>query len=358
MIRVLVVEDSPVVRTLLVHLLESDPGIQVVSTASNGEEALEVVADKRPDIITMDVHMPKLNGLDATRRIMETHPTPIVVVSGSSTPRVASLAFTAIEAGALAVVERPRGIGHPDHEVSAAQLIQMVKLMAEVPVVRRWVRRGAHFAVSDSQKSTTSALPPAIVKVIAIGASTGGPPVLQKTLAALPSDLPVPVLIVQHISPGFSEGLTEWLRGTSKLPIRLASSGVHALPGHAYLAPDGLHLGIESDGRLRLTQEPPENGHRPSVAHLFRSVAKAFGAQAVGVLLTGMGTDGARELKLMKDNGAVTIAQDKISSVVHGMPGEAIRLGGATLTVHADRLAAVLTELTNRNMGELHDRAN
>jgi two-component system chemotaxis response regulator CheB len=348
MIRVLVVEDTPVVQEFLVNLLNSDPRIQVVGTASNGEEALDAVAQKRPDIITMDVHMPKLNGLDATRRIMETYPTPIVVVSGSSNLREASLAFTAIDAGALAVVERPRGIGHPDHEAMAAQLVQMVKLMSEVRVVRRWARRPAQ-PVPAAPLSGTDALPPAIVKMIAIGASTGGPPVLQKTLAALPADLSVPVLIVQHISPGFTDGLVEWLQGTSALPVQVAAPGVRALPGNVYLAADGFHLGITSDGRLNLTQEPPENGHRPSVAHLFRSIARAFGAQAVGVLLTGMGKDGAEELKLMKDAGAITIAQDKDSSIVHGMPGEAIQLGGATFVVSAERLAAVLTRLTNRD---------
>jgi two-component system chemotaxis response regulator CheB len=345
MIRVLVVEDSPVARELLVYLLNSDPGIQVVGTANNGEEAVQAVASKRPDIITMDFHMPKLDGLGATRKIMAANPTPIVVVSGSS---VASLAFKAIEAGALAVVERPQGIGHPNHEATTAQLLQTVKLMAEVPVVRRWIRREPQ-ELPPAPPLARDAPPLARVRIVAIGASTGGPPVLQKMLAALPADLPVPVLIVQHISPGFAEGLVEWLRETSALPVHLASHGVFALPGNVYLAPDGFHMSIGNDGRLSLTSEPAVNGHRPSVAHLFSSVAKAYGAQAVGVLLTGMGKDGAEELKLMKDAGAITIAQDKCSSIVHGMPGEAILLGGATYVVHADQLATMLVSLTNRH---------
>ncbi|HEY4356305.1 MAG TPA: chemotaxis-specific protein-glutamate methyltransferase CheB [Acidobacteriaceae bacterium] len=351
MIRVLVVEDTPVVQELLVYLLNSDPAIRVVGTASNGEEALEAVANKRPDVVTMDVHMPRLNGLDATRRIMETHPTPIVVVSGSANPQLTSLAFTAIEAGALAVVDRPRGIGHPDHEAGAAQLLRMVKAMSEVPVVKRWVRRDGQQGQPVSSCAETDGTLPATVKAVAIGASTGGPPVLHKLLASLPADLPVPILIVQHISPGFSEGLVEWLQGTCALPIHLASQGARALPGNVYFAPDGFHMGIEADGKLSLSQEPAENGHRPSVAHLFRSVTRAFGSHAVGMLLTGMGKDGAQELKLMKDAGAVTVAQDKSSSVVHGMPGEAILLDGATFVVHADRLASMLTRLTNRNEG-------
>lgn len=351
MIRVLVVEDTPVVRDLLVHLLNSDPEIQVVGTASNGEEALTAVANKKPDLVTMDVHMPRLNGLDATRRIMETNPTPIVVVSGSANHQVTSLAFTAIEAGALAVVDRPRGIGHPDHEAMAAHLVRTVKLMSEVPVVRRWVRRSGQQLQSAVPGMEIHEPPRAAIRMIAVGASTGGPPVLQKLLASLPADLAVPVLIVQHISPGFSDGLVEWLQETSRLRIHLATQNERVLPGHVYLAPDGAHMSITMDGRVALSEDPPENGHRPSVAHLFRSVTRAYGEHAAGVLLTGMGKDGAQELKAMKDAGAITIAQDKSSSVVHGMPGEAILLDGATFVLHADRIASMLTQLMTRNEG-------
>lgn len=351
MIRVLVVEDTLVAREFLVHTLNSDPGIQVVATASDGEEALEAVVQGAPDVITMDVHMPKLNGLDATRRIMETHPTPIVVVSGTSNGGQAALAFNALEAGALAVVERPHGIGHPDQEAMVANLIQTVKLMSEVRVVRRWPRRlvaaNQDPATGVSLPIRTGIQPPPTVRLIAIGASTGGPPALQKLLSMLPADLSVPVLIVQHISPGFGEGFVEWLGKSSRLPIHVAMHGERALPGHVYLAQDGLHMGIGSDGRLLLTEDPPENGHRPSVSYLLRSVTQAFGQRAVGVLLTGMGKDGANELRLMKDSGAVTLAQDKESSVVHGMPGEAIQLGGATFVLAPDRIAEALASLTN-----------
>jgi len=349
MIRVLVVEDTLVAREFLVHALNSDPGILVIGTASDGEEALEAVALNTPDVITMDVHMPKLNGLDATRRIMETHPTPIVVVSGSSNSGQGPLAFTALEAGALAVVERPRGIGHPDQKSMVANLIQTVKLMSEVRVVRRWSRRPASAGHGLIAPTHTDLQRSPAIRLIAIGASTGGPPVLQKILSTLPSDLAVPVLIVQHISPGFSEGFAEWLRQTSALPIHIASHGEIALPGHAYLAQDGRQMSIGADSRLRLTDDPPENGHRPSVSYLLRSVTKSFGERAVGVLLTGMGKDGAEELKLMKDCGAVTLAQDKESSVVHGMPGEAIQLGGATFVLAPDRITTVLASLANPN---------
>ncbi len=350
MIRVLVVEDTPVVREFLVHIFSSDPGILVVGTAANGEEALDAVLQTKPDVITMDIHMPKLNGLDATRRIMETHPTPIVIVSGSANTKEASWAFTALEAGALAVVERPAGIGHPGHQQTAAELIQTVRLMSEVRVVRRWPRPlGSRVGSSAPPSRIEVTRPFGPIKVAAIGASTGGPPVLQKILSELVPDLPFPVLVVQHISPGFGEGLTEWLAQTSSLPVHIASHGGLARPGHVYMARDGFHLGISGEGKLLLTEDPPEHGHRPSVSYLFRAVEKAFGSRTTGVLLTGMGKDGAAELTAMKNRGAITIVQDKDSCVVHGMPGEAIQLGGASFVLPPHRMAAALARLGHSN---------
>jgi two-component system chemotaxis response regulator CheB len=162
---------------------------------------------------------------------------------------------------------------------------------------------------------------PAAIRVVAIGASTGGPLVLQTILSGLPQDLPIPVLLVQHMAPGFVQGFAEWLAQSSGFPVHIPTDGEYPLPGHAYVAPDGVHMGVGTAGCIILREDEPENGLRPSVSYLFRGVAQVFGRQAVGVLLTGMGKDGAEELKLMKDGGAVTIAQDKKSSVVHGMPG-------------------------------------
>jgi two-component system, chemotaxis family, protein-glutamate methylesterase/glutaminase len=347
MIKVLVVEDSPVVREFLVHLLSSDPGIQVIGTASNGEEALAAVQHKKPDVITMDIHMPKLDGFEATRRIMETRPTPIVIVSGSSSLQEVATTFRAIEAGALAAVSRPQGIGHPKHETSAKEMVQTVKLMSEVKVVRRWPRLKSTPVVLPTPQMQVRR-PPAELQVVAIGASTGGPLVLQTILSGLPKALPVPVLIVQHMAPGFVQGFAEWLAQSSGFPVHLPTDGEYPLPGRAYVAPDGVHMGVGTGGRVILNEDEPENGLRPSVSHLFRCVAQVFGRQAVGVLLTGMGRDGAEELKLMKDGGAVTIAQDKKSSVVHGMPGEAIRLDAATYVLSLENIAAALTGLVQQ----------
>jgi two-component system chemotaxis response regulator CheB len=295
----------------------------------------------------MDIHMPRMNGLDATRRIMETQPTPIVIVSGSSDPKEVATKFHAMEAGALAVIARPRGIGHPECETAARELVQTVKLMSEVKVVRRWPRSRRGRAVPSTPAVEVKAALTDI-QVVAMGASTGGPLILQTILSGLPKDFSVPVLIVQHMASGFVQGFVEWLAQTSGFPVHIAADGEQLLPGHVYVAPDGVHMGVKQGQRIALSQDEPENGLRPSVSYLFRSVANVFGPQAVGVLLTGMGIDGAEELKLMKDQGTVTLVQDKESSVVHGMPGEAIRLDAATYVLSPEKLAAALIRLVKK----------
>src|SRR5665647_334280 len=223
LIKVLVVEDSPVVREFLVYLLGSDPDIRVVGTVNNGEQALEAVKRHHPDVITMDIHMPKMDGLEATRRIMETDPTPIVIVSGSTDPHENTKMFRAMEAGALAVLARPTGIGHSDHENTARELVQTVKLMSEVKVVRRWPQKRDQPTLPSVVKPLVEKV--AKVKVIALGASTGGPPVLQTILAMLPGDFPLPILIVQHMASGFIASFVEWLSRTSALPVHVARQG-------------------------------------------------------------------------------------------------------------------------------------
>jgi two-component system chemotaxis response regulator CheB len=350
MVRVVVVEDSPVVRELLLYILGSDPEIEIVATAGTGEAALQAVERTRPDVITMDVHMPKMNGLDATRIIMQTHPTPIVIVSGAFDVVETAGVFRAIEAGALAVLPRPFGIGHPEHERSAADLVRTVKLMSEVKVVRRWSHSppGEPLPAASLSAKTQCQSRRTEIRLVAIGASTGGPPVLRMILSGLPKDFPLPVLIVQHIASGFTQGFVDWLAQSSNLPVQLPVHGQQLVPGRVYVAPDGFHMTVGINGRVLLNTGEPENGLRPSVSSLFRSVAKVYGQSAIGVLLTGMGKDGALELKLMKEQGAVTIAQDKDTSVVHGMPGEAIRLGGATYVLPSEKISMTLTSLVVR----------
>lgn len=343
-INVLVVEDSPVVQMLMKHLLDSDPQLHVMGTASNGQEAVDFVAGQKPDVVLMDVHMPKMDGYEATRRIMETDPVPIVISSATMTNEEVGATFHALEAGAVAFVEKPVGLCTPGFEEMMQKVLQTVKLMAEVKVVKRWAR--------DRRPAVrpVAAMPqrPESIQVVAIGASTGGPPVIQTILRGLPHDYPAPILVVQHIASGFLVGMVEWLRQTTALPVQLGVHGTTALPGRVYLAPDGHHMGLLPGGRILLSKDPPESSLRPAVSFLFRSVAKACGAQSVGVLLTGMGRDGADELKLLKDKGAVTIAQDAESSVIHGMPGEAVRLGAALYTLPPDQIAPMLLTAVNR----------
>ena len=350
-IGVLIVDDSTVAQVLLTEILESDPQIRVIGTAGDGQAAIDFVNQRRPDVILMDIHMPRMDGFEATRRIMETQPVPIVACSATTKTEEATTAFRVLEAGALACIEKPPGREHANFEQLAHNIRQTVKVMSEVKVVRRWAK--ARLAPSPgSQPRPGQARTFDGIQVVGIGASTGGPQVLQQILAALPRAFSAPILIVQHIAYGFLPGLCDWLNQTTGFRTQIGAYGVAPLPGHVYLAPDDFHMGMNGNGRIVLTKEEPENHLRPAVSYLFRSLAEVYGPAAVGVLLTGMGKDGAVELKLMKERGAVTIAQDAETSVVHGMPGEAIKLGAVTHVLQADRIAEVLVSLVNRRLGE------
>jgi two-component system chemotaxis response regulator CheB len=342
-IKVLVADDSQVIRMLLVQLLNSDPCIQVIGAVNDGQAALDFLATgvDRPDVVVMDIHMPRLDGFEATRRIMETQPLPIIICTATASPQDLAVAFRSMEAGAVACVEKPVALG-PDFEARLHNLLQTVRLMSEVKVVRRWNRSRRAPVVPDANDPSHPRIATAGIRLIGIGASTGGPPVLQTILSGLPKDFPVPLLIVQHIARGFLPGMVDWLSQTTGLRVQIAAHGAIPLPGHAYVAPDDFHLAADARGHLVLAREDAESGLRPAVSYLFRSLADSHGANAVGVLLTGMGKDGAAELQRMKARGAYTIAQDRDSSIVHGMPGAAIELGAATQVLAADKIAGAL----------------
>ena len=350
-IKVLIVEDSPSVQDLLIYILNSDPEIEVIGTAYTGKRAIKFLEHNKPDIITMDMDMPEMNGLEATRIIMETKPVPILIVTASWLPSDVKATYQATEAGALAMLEKPRGIGHPDHNRMAIEFVKMVKLMSEVKVVKRRARA--------QRKPVKVKLPPSIpkpeqiktnVKLIAVGASTGGPPALQKILSLLPKNLPVPVLIVQHIAKGFLKGFVEWLNDTTGYNVHIAANNEDPKQGNVYVAPNGYQMGVKMGGKLVVRKDEPENNLCPSVSYLFRSVAEVFKENAIGVLLTGMGKGGAYELKIMKDHGAITIAQSEESSVIYGMPGEAVKLGAAKYILSPEQIAGTIEQIVKRNI--------
>jgi two-component system chemotaxis response regulator CheB len=335
MIRVLVVDDSNSVRALLMHILGSAPGLAVVGCAADGEEALKLARELQPDVITMDLHMPRMDGFEAIRRIMRECPTRIVVVSGSDDRAEVDASFRAIEAGALVLVRRPLGIGNPAHADSARDLVRTVKAMAEVRVVRRW---------SDARRAARP-LQGAPRRLVAIGASTGGPTVLRDILAELPADYPLPVVIVQHLAPGFMDGLATWLAEASGYPVDVLKDGAPLAGGRACLVPEGWQAALGPGLVGRLVAAPPEHGMCPSVSHLFRAIDPDLRAATAAVLLTGMGKDGAVEMKLLREHGALTIAQDRASAVVYGMPGEALRLDAAMLVLEPAEIGKVLARL-------------
>jgi two-component system, chemotaxis family, protein-glutamate methylesterase/glutaminase len=350
-VKVLVADDSQVACDLLVEVLSSDPGIQVIGAVNDGQAALDFLESggSQPDVVLMDIHMPRLDGFEATRLIMETRPLPIVICTATSDPRELAIAFRSMEAGALACVEKPVAPGSADFEPRARHLRETIRLMSEVKVVRRWARTRLAPDKTASSGLLAARATSTGFRLIGIGASTGGPPVLQTILSALPKDFPVPLLIVQHMARGFVPGMVEWLNQTTGLRVHVAAHGMSPLPSHAYVAPDDFHLRVDTAGRIVLARDEPEAGLRPAVSVLFRSLAAICGRSAIGVLLTGMGRDGALELKQMRDAGACTIAQDRDSSIVHGMPGEAIELGAALHILPADKIAgALLAELERR----------
>lgn len=344
MIRVLVAEDSLTVRTLLVEMLGSDPEIVVAGEASDGVQAVEMAERLRPDLITMDIHMPRMDGLTATKEIMIRAPAPIIIVTSMAAHDV-GLSLSATRAGALTVLPAPVDPRADAFEAARARLVATVKAMAAVKVVRRWRERGpAPAPLRPGLRAGGAA------ELVAVAASTGGPAALQRILMDLPRDFPAPLLIIQHISPGFVEALCAWLAASCALRVKLAEAGETPLPGTAYLAPDGAQLGVER-GRVQLAPCDREGGHCPSADHLFASVAAAVGPAALGVVLTGMGSDGVDGLRRLRAAGGRVIAQDEESSVVYGMPREAARAGLVDAVLPLPEIAQTLVTLTQERSG-------
>jgi two-component system chemotaxis response regulator CheB len=345
-IRVLVVEDSLTVRQRLLEILASDPQIELVGAADDGKRAIEICQSARPDIVTMDMMMPMMTGLAATEYIMAHCPTPILVVSSSVNRGDLFRTYDALAAGAVDVLEKPTG-AEPDG-VWERRFLSTIKLVSRIRVITHPRGRLKVFERSapEGPRSFDSAACNRRCELVAIGASTGGPGALVEILRALPPAFRLPVLLVLHIAEPFGAAFADWLDAQTSRPVALASDGdaIAGLAGRVVMAPAGQHL-VARNGRLRLTLDPERHSCRPSVDVLFESVAQDYGGSAAGCLLTGMGRDGALGLLKIRQAGGTTIAQDEATSVVYGMPREAVSLGAASQVLRLDEIGPALASL-------------
>ncbi len=349
-IRVLIVDDSAVVRQILTEILSRDPALEVVGSAADPLLAREKIKRLNPDVITLDVEMPRMDGLAFLENLMRLHPMPVVMIS-SLTERGADTTLQALALGAVDFVSKPKLDVAKGLEAYAEEIVGKVKMAAKAQV-RALVRAAVPKITLDATPVPGSALRFRTTdRLIAIGASAGGTEALRVVLEGMPADAPA-VVLTQHLPASFSTAFAERLDRHSAMSVREASDGEAILPGHAYLPPGGQHLRIIRDGarwRCRIDDGPPVNRHKPAVDVLFRSVAANAGPNAVGAILTGMGDDGARGLLEMLQAGAQTLVQDEATSVVWGMPGSAFKLGAAQEVVPLERVAERLIALSGQN---------
>ncbi|MEP9402150.1 chemotaxis protein CheB [Sphingomonas silueang] len=321
--RVMIVEDSAVVRTLLTHIVAGDPRLTVAAAVASAEEAIAAIPTVRPDVISMDIRLPGMDGLAATRRIMADHPTPIVVVSGNIDRGELGSSMDALRAGALSVVEKPVGLADAAYAQVAHEIRTQLAIMSEVAVVRRRLREP---------------LPPPVVpprtrdpRMLLVAASTGGPPALARLFAALPADLPLPVLLVQHMGAGFMPGFAGWLDSVVPQRVELARHGETPRRGTIHVAPGDAHLTIARGGTMAVSTDAPVGGQRPSATRLIESAATGLDGAALAVVLTGMGDDGGEGVRALLAAGGSAVAEDASSAVVYGMPAAAHRAGALSL---------------------------
>ncbi len=357
-IRVFLVDDSPLALVLLKRMLATSPDIEVVGTARNGREALAAFERTKPQVICTDYHMPDMDGLALIQETMAVFPRPILVISSTIDPAERHKAFPLLAAGAVDVSAKPDA--NTPFEQAAAELVQKIKLLSGVMVFTRRSPNAAAGAVSSGTivsrapfPAPAPAAPPVLqarkanlIRMVAVGASTGGPQALQTIFSGLPARFSCPIVCVQHISLGFLSGLVEWLDAQCRLRVKIAANGEVAVPGTIYFAQENTHLEFDGQGRLIYALSPPVDGHKPSVTATFESVARHYRHSALGVLLTGMGSDGASGLESIMRAGGTTLAQDKASCVVFGMPQQAILRGAAHFIQSPDEITRSLIRLT------------
>ncbi|MCC5932801.1 MAG: chemotaxis-specific protein-glutamate methyltransferase CheB [Balneolales bacterium] len=348
-IRVLIVDDSITSRKLHQRIIESDPGFEVAGMANDGQTALKMIRELRPDVVSMDIHMPVMDGIEATLLIMQQEPVPILIVSSLYNDSEKELAVRAMAAGAVYIMPKPNGPGHENYGRSSALYLRMLRNMAGVKVVRR--KSAAPKAVPRTEKlspaevSHTKAFGDEFRKIVVIGASAGGPEALRSVLGGIPESFPFPILVVQHIHEQFTDTYRKWLGTHTALNVLTAEKDQKMSAGTVYIAPGGTHLELKSRTHLTLTAKDAHQGHRPSVSVLFESAERIFGSDTLAVMLSGMGRDGADEMIALKRAGALTLVQNEESCLVFGMPGSVVSKGGATLVLPPELIAGKLNEL-------------
>jgi len=339
MIRILIVDDSEMACDMLCALFSQGDDFEVVGCAHDGRQGVEMAKRLTPDLITMDLHMPTMTGYEAVERIMAHHPAAILVITSY---REAETAFRCINLGALDVMDKPDLDSVNDADFVETFLSQ-ARLLASTKVIRRPMSRA--LAAKSKPKATIAKVPKEMAKhLVAVASSTGGPLALSRLLAGLPMDFSAPILVVQHLAPGFEDGLVSWLGSVGPLDVSIAVSGEALLPAHVYMARPGVHLAVDDERRVVFPDEPPERGHRPSAKYLFESAARVFGVECTGVILTGMGSDGAKELGDIRAAGGLTIAQDEATSAIYGMPRAAVSLGSAKEVLALESIGPRLVE--------------
>jgi two-component system chemotaxis response regulator CheB len=339
-IRVLIVEDSKVIREFLEYIIGQDPRLEVAGAVESAEEALRILARVSPDIISMDIRLPGINGFEATQRIMSERPTPIVVVSASVECEDLKITMNALQAGALSVLEKPAGTTSADYEALSQRLCTQLAIMSKVKVVRR--RTSARSVLRDERRVVSR---PGDYRMLGIVSSTGGPSALVQLLGRLGSDFPLPIALVQHITGSFLEGFASWLESVCPFSVVIVKERTCLKAGTVYLANRDRHLCV-LPGYIEVHAGDPVCAQRPSGTVLFESMADAYGRHAAGVLLTGMGEDGAQGLLRLRNQGGYTIAEHKSTAVVYGMPAEAVRLDAACESLPLPEIAPRILDLT------------
>lgn len=351
--KVVVVDDSALVRSILTEIINRQPDMECIGAAADPLVAREMIRNLNPDVITLDVEMPRMDGLDFLSRLMRLRPMPVVMVS-TLTERGAEVTLKALELGAVEFVAKPK-IGVADGiRLLAQDITDKIRIATKAHIRRHVAPTPGATAPPPAKPVTMASLGRASTeKIIFIGASTGGTEATKDVLLNLPADSPA-VVITQHMPPGFTRSYAARLDGLCKIRVKEAQDGERILPGHGYIAPGGLHLTVERSGAnyiARVQDGDPVNRHKPSVEALFLSAAKVVGPNAIGIMLTGMGADGARAMKVMKDAGAYNYCQDEASCVVFGMPREAIAAGAADEVLPLNQIAAKVLERLRATSG-------